>query len=461
MLRLNSLTDSLRESDASEVIDATHVGFRLGKEPADPAVDSERAASRVLGERCGLVRNCHRASWKPGLPVLSLFAATGPVRAGGHDFSERPVGSGSATTPEQARIAAISEVVERYAAMAPVQPHDIVNAPFREVSDIAIEPERFAQLSPPRGRERSAFVDVPVEWVWGYSLSNNAAALVPAALVHLSRRRPPNAPDFPGTSGFASHSSLPHAVLAGLLEVLERDALAIAWRQRHPLHAIDIPESDELAGMAPLFANTDAIPAAYLVPSDAPVPVVFATLTSDAQYPFAATGAACRPSLASAVQKALLEAGQSMSWMRIRGASAQEPLDGPRARAAFYARRSGAARLHLELTRCATSAEGVQTNRQVASEAVFGSHGAISLLSSLVSQLREDGREVIVAELTPPDAGSAGFRVVRVLVPGALDACADPAQRTVGDERLDTVGVKLGLPTLRYAEVNTLPFPLG
>jgi ribosomal protein S12 methylthiotransferase accessory factor len=84
-------------------------------------------------------------------------------------------------------------------------------------------------------------------------------------------------------------------------------------------------------------------------------------------------------------------------------------------------------------------------------------------LAGLTNELSKVGLEVLVLDLTPADVADAGYHVVRVVVPGAMDINFDARYPRLGSPRLYDLPVKLGLRSspLGESELNPLPVPLA
>jgi ribosomal protein S12 methylthiotransferase accessory factor len=448
--------------DSSLGLSGPRPGLHLGPTIADPSGVAKAAVEALLGDRFGLIRDCRRIPWVPGLPEVHLFAARGPRRIPGWKFLSPPDGTGVSVDPAAARLAAVGEAVERYCAMAPVDLSRIVTAAFRDLGDDAIDPDRFARLSDRQYRRYPRLDrlthDKVIEWSWSFSLTRRRAVLLPAALVHFSRGgRAPNdyLPEL-GSSGFAAHVSLTHGVLAGLQEVLERDALTIAWQNRLPFVPLDPSGTDAQELISGPLGQCRARFALYRIPSDSPLPVVMALARSGDSAPHAAVGCACRPDARQAAVKALYEASQILYRV-----TAQSPVRPPRIRgfddhSALYATADGARLLdrHLVIEPAA---------EPLAEMPALASANVEDALAETVAVLASRGSEVLVSDLTTADVASAGFRVIRVVVPGAVDMCADARFPRLGGSRLYDVPVGLGLRPEPLAEtsLNLLPVPLA
>lgn len=422
------------------------------------------APERVLGSRVGIVASCRDVSppaWAGASPRLWKFAAAGPRRIPGWRFRHPAAGVGVATAAEPARIAAVAETVERYCSMAPANPHLLVRAPAADLPEV-VAPQAFALPSPAQRRRLPQVAapdrDRPIDWCPAASLTRSAVAWVPAGLVHFSlAARPPN--HFVGeltSTGVAAHVCPTRAVLAGLCEVLERDAVAIAWHARLPLERVDLGGSEAAAVAAGPLATAGARVEVFRVPSDAPFPVLLAVGWRP-QAPHAAVGAACRPDPGQAAVKAVCEVAQLLDDLALRPSHHPGRIRELRDHAAFYASADGAALLRRAITTTPGPPRPLR-------EWPATHPGRVDRqLDAAVAALAAQRREVLVAELSTADAATAGFRVVRVLVPGALDLSGDPRRARLGAPRLYDLPVRLGLRAtpLGEAHLNRLPVPLA
>jgi ribosomal protein S12 methylthiotransferase accessory factor len=142
---------------------------------------------------------------------------------------------GKGITIHQSRASAIMEAIERYCAQ--IFPHSrVIHASYEEVEKYAIHPSSFSlpKLIPPKCwycMERGFrcfhdLNDVCYEWTWGFSLIRRKPVLVPASLVYYPyMSRSGVSFMFNDTGGLASGNTLEEAILSGLAEVVERDAL--------------------------------------------------------------------------------------------------------------------------------------------------------------------------------------------------------------------------------------------
>ncbi|WP_170322678.1 TOMM precursor leader peptide-binding protein [Acrocarpospora macrocephala] len=82
--------------------------------------------------------------------------------------------------------------------------------------------------------------DLPMHWVWGYSLRDKREVLVPEQLVYyLDQRADERLFVQECSNGCASGACLEEAILYGLLELIERDAFLLSWFGKARMAEID------------------------------------------------------------------------------------------------------------------------------------------------------------------------------------------------------------------------------
>jgi ribosomal protein S12 methylthiotransferase accessory factor len=421
--------------------------FELPTEPEDP---------RVF---CFVTESADIARFRTGLVKSSRF------------------GCGVGLTRAWAAGAAIGEAVERYSAA--VYDHTRVRfASFAELDEEAVPPESFALYSPGqyaafqaagRTAEQGGYEpftrDTQTGWVRGLNLTTGRPVLVPAPFVYLPYRYRPGEPYIVDSisSGCAAGRSRADATLKALYEVVERDAISIAWYNRLSLPRIEL-EGDDALGR--LFRERFACPQFRytLVDStlDLPIPTFIGFLTYEPTGTLCAS--ATRLSPLEAATKTLLEAAQGvLAWKR-------ELLYGPPERfqpdfsdvvdfnqhSKVYMRPG--MRRHLEflwgsgdpplpLDRLPNRASGDPE----------------ADLRTSVRLLAGRGLEVIAVDITSEDVLQAGYHVVRVVIPGVQVLNARHDSPLLGGRRLYDVPVEIGRRErpLREDELNLFlhPYP--
>jgi thiazole/oxazole-forming peptide maturase SagD family component len=238
-----------------------------------------------------------------GLPVVQAVrpAALSEVTSLGRGFSKA-----------EAALGAVMEALERYFGET-IAEERIFLATADELEnadglfDNLLVPER-------RGNWR----DREIPWVAGLDVAKGAMHPVPLELVHTCYSEPPPPHDglfLRTTTGLACHTSAGEALLHGLLECIERDAIARAFATHGFFDRMRIASSglgervDHILSIAGAHGISFAL---WLAPSPAGVPVVWCqTIETGPGEPVLALpteGHAAGPNLESAASSAMLEA---------------------------------------------------------------------------------------------------------------------------------------------------------
>ncbi|HEX2094199.1 MAG TPA: TOMM precursor leader peptide-binding protein [Longimicrobiaceae bacterium] len=437
--------------------------------PPDPA---------VYDPLVGIVRACSELPHDVGAPGLFCFVseATHSARFGNGTPECARYGCGVALTRERAAGAAMGEAIERYCA-AMYDPALLQRASFGELEEEAVPPEAFALFSSGQyaefaagvGRDRAGLPrpfgrDARTTWVHGFSLTRSRAVLVPAPLVYLPYRYAADETWLSdgASTGLACSRRRDEATLRALCEVVERDAMAIVWHNFLALPRIALDPADALGVF---HRERLALPGARCVlvsaTLDVPIPTVLAALLDEEGGTF--IGTATRPDPMEAVQKAILEATQARvtcRWEEAAG-SGRRYADDFRDVVEF----SDHARIYTHPEMRPHAEFLWSSDREVSLEDVpWLASGDVSRdLGSCVEMLRAVGLEVIAVDITSEDVRSAGYRVVRVVVPGMQSLAARHDSPRLGGRRLREVPVRMGLRArpLEEEEMNRSvhPFP--
>ena len=391
-------------------------------------------------------------------PVLGPIAHLGPMP--GRHTETRPVFSstyfltprhgvehrgftracaGKGRTLEQARMGALAEAIER---LSSVYQGDeaVVRASVAALGSEAIHPDElqlFGRAQRASGGRNSGRHSAPppldgrteIMWTPAWSLTHECRRYLPLAYCYSDVPAECMAYCRPSSNGTAAGTCLEEAILQGLLELVERDAVAMWWYGR-----IRRPAARISSTLAPYFDELRAEYAALGwriwtldLTHDLGLPVVTAVAAHERSERFA-LGFGCHPEADLAVSRALTELNQVFDPERM----ASSPWDGMEA--------SKLACLHPD-----ASASPVRP-----------APGLTSLdlrdhIMTWVGRLSERGLETIVIDKTRPDLE---LSVAQVVVPGLRHVWP-----RLGPGRLYTVPVELGwlAEPLREDQLNPLP----
>ena len=304
-----------------------------------------------------------------------------------------------------AQISAVMEAAEYAIAEAPQTPQCILS--IAEARAAGHETLDVTHLMP-----RGMAIDEaqPIRWVEGFALETGTMVLVPYDAVVLGT--PPR--DLPGlsqsTNGIAAGTRLSGALLHGLCEVVERDAVCL-WGYKSDAAAKATAVSPASFGDATVDALAEKIARAgyrlrlFDQTSNIGVPVIYAVLSpadgADRHFDVA-TGASCHPVAAVAARRAIVEAAQTRIT-NIAGAR-DDIVEGE---------------YELELGRSiAVLTEDTPATRPAPAGLPAGT-GEAELIAALQAWLSKAGLRRIV--VIPLGGEQMGINVAKIYVPGLED----------------------------------------
>ena len=179
-------------------------------------------------------------------------------------------GAGVGTTPEEAEFGAICEAIERYSCLT-VGDEPFVLAAYAELDPATtLRPEACLLYSERQyarrteiNRRGAAFDIVPepfdehtrIAWTGVWSLSANRFKLVPSTYLFYYFPQTSGPYCWADSNGCAAGASLADAVTRGLLELIERDCVALWWynRLRRPGFRLDVVGEGDLTGVTEAY----------------------------------------------------------------------------------------------------------------------------------------------------------------------------------------------------------------
>jgi len=374
-----------------------------------------------------------------------------------------PVGVGVASDETEASTAALAEALERYSVYA-WRDEQFVWAAQGELDGSVLDLHRLPRCSereqehplcdwrPPRS-------DVPLRWVRGLSLTTGRQVLLPAVMVYLGISGGPGERfAFANSTGCACHPSLTRALITGLCEVIERDAVALTWLQRLPLPKIEFDRlPDRLRPY--VVRQSDAYFERHFfdATTDLGVPTIYAVETARSESRVS-TLVACATDVdpARAIAKTVCDLSShrlavelerplpSDPWTFVKSFEGCTFMSRPEQRRAFRfllgsPRRRRLSDIHVP--------EGLSDER--------------TQLAWLLKRLASCGMEVYAVDLSPDEAFAVGLSVVRILVPNLMPVSFRLPIRYLAHPRLFEAPRAMGYPVYPEEEVNAWPQPFG
>lgn len=373
-----------------------------------------RRLTDLVSARTGLVRSVApvpRPATEPDPP--RIFNAT----LSHFDFRRAPsierLATGKGATDEDARLAAIAEAVERYSGWNGRR-ESFRQDTFREIGADAIAPREFGLYADSQyGRAgfpyRPFDAGRPIAWVQGTELPERRPVWLPAELVYLNYYEDRLVP--PDSTGMAAGPDLEHAILAGIYEVVERDAFTVTWLARRAAdRAEELVSGAVERSIIRHYARSGVETRLYRLDSAVPIAVMMA-LAEDktGRGPAAAVGLGCHLDPAVAARKALFELCQVRPGVSVeagRRLARPEDVRTLEDHAAYYALPERLA----EFAFLDSGAMADGTNR---------SSGVVSRdLAFSAAALAEKGCRTAYVDITAPELADFPIRVARVLVTG-------------------------------------------
>ena len=431
--------------------------------PATPVADALLRLEQAVSPLVGIVRVAPAIMWAADEPRLHAFACR--LASATRTTGAATVEYAGSAHPQigRARAASIGEALERYAAT--FVPDGLQTASAAELGDRAVAPESFALFHDRQHVPGFPFApftqSTRLSFVEGCSLADGRPAFLPAQLVylHYGRSEPPIG--YPTSNGLACGPTLAEAVLAALLEVVERDAMMLVWANRLSLPrltCLDDPVVRALDEQAfePTGLRHTAIDTSVFFGVPAAIGVVHG---ADGDPAAIGIGGGCAPTVGDAWRTCVAEAFAVHRWLRGLLADAPRPLE----RVEDVRSLEDHTLFHGIPERAGELAFLEASHAERSTTDVPGLAGATpgELVAELVRRLGEKGVSAYAVDVTSPDVEELGMKVARVVTPQlcALDVFGAAPYR--GGERLYRAAFEAGLvdAPLTYDELNPLPHP--
>ncbi len=357
-------------------------------------------------------------------------------------------GSGSGITRSESTLRALAETLERYSSCI-YDDRQFLWATAADLGGEALDLDTLPRCSDteyahPRCPVVPPDKHAPIRWVRGINLHDGRVAWIPAVLCYLNIPALARAERFcmPISTGCAAHTSIEDALLSGLCEVLERDAVTLTWLQRLPLPRIDAAAVDTGSLQTHFFdATTDlGIPTIYCV-QQAP------------HNPKLTTVVGCDTAL---------DPARSIEKLHREVASCRIALQAPRATATerdeFHSVYDGA--MH---TGSAAGREAFDFLLNSTRSRPLESMPRLTpgTLRGVLGRLKERGMEAYAVDLSTDEAIRVGMRVVRVIVPEAMPLSFSYRARFLGSPRLYEAPKRMGYAAKSEANLNPWPQPFA
>lgn len=417
----------------------------------------------------GLLAGVPVSQGSPGLPkVAHRSALLGNVAAVWPELTERGYSrvklhaGGSGLNDDDALIPAIAEGLERYS-MGCVRDRQLIVASAEELGNKALDLNSIPKCSETELENSKcplglAAKNVPIRWVRGVSLSDFREVYIPAVMVfsHLGGLQASERFWLPISTGCAAHVEFRQALVNGLCEVIERDAISIVWLQKLPLRRLSdaVVRNDLFYLEHCLDASGEFTYHIFDATLDVGVPTLYGLQVAPHNAPVRQVVAcATAPSRGTALTKVLRDLvliRQSLAHQRPTPSNFEdfkELMHG----ATFMADEKRSEQFDFLLKSNSLSSD--RENKDAPPEC--------DELSWILGKLFDCSLEAFAVDISTDEAIRVGMRVVRTLVPGLQPLSFSHSARFLGTSRLYTAPVRLGHPSHPEEQLNHYPQPFA
>ncbi|WP_155368215.1 YcaO-like family protein [Catellatospora vulcania] len=396
-----------------------------------------------------------------GLDRLSHVVASSGDSHTGHHGGSPQLGTGRGFDAGLATTVAIAEAAERYVGSYPDA--DTVRATAAELPGAVLDLTGLprcsdAEYAHPDCHLVPADPGTEIRWMRGTDLMSGEPTWVPAVMACYGLHpEPAERFVFQISTGYAVHVEPQRALLGGLMEVIERDAIAVTWLRRLRLPLLGP------AGFSPavrylldhgrrrfldnvLFnATTDlGIPTVYVL-QQAPHDAEAANLV----------GAATGRTLADAAEKALIE----IANIRQLFPHGTAPVDGDtRFTDIMDGARYMAVAQRAEAFGFLTEDLAHRPTSDSCLELPADPHQATSVV---LEQLRRLGAQAVCVDRTSAELRRVGLVALTVVVPRLQPMSLNPLAQFRAHPRLNEAPAAMGVPASPEQEQNPWPQPFA
>lgn len=373
------------------------------------------------------------------------------------------LGAGAGLDQDEALCPALAEALERYSTCI-FRQEQFIRATANELGGEALDLDTVPCCSPTElAHPKCPLVrpdkTKPIRWVRGISLFDGRICYIPAIMAysHAGIATPAERFWLPTSTGCAAHVSYERALLSGLYEVVERDAISSVWLQRIALPRIEIdfwPADAAAYGERYKSASSDLEYCFFDATTDLGVPTVYG-LQIAAHDKAATTLVSCATgtSGAQALAKVMRDMAAYRLAFRVPRSIPEswddfsDLLDG----ATYMARREQASAFDF--------LKNSKTRIPLSEMRAYKDEGAA--FQRLMARMIQKQLDAYVVDISTDEAIRAEMRVVRVIVNGLQPLSFRYRARFLGHERLYKAPGLFGHPAFSEAEVNAWPQPFA
>jgi len=401
-------------------------------------------------------------------------------------------GTGCTARPDQSKVVAVLEAIERYAGLYPRRKRTMVQASYQQLiqqGEAVLDPATLGLHTPEQYEQHKDHTndqmipyhhDLICRWVWGYSFQQRSPLLVPEHCAYYGVPVSEENPQFvfDASNGCALGNCLEEAIFHGVLEVVERDAFLLMWYAQLGVPRLDLRSVEDVTIrmlVQHIEYRSNYTLHAFDITLDHTIPCI-CVLGVDEQdregMPKVYVAAGSHPHPEQALLKALREFAMFLAVPRymdqeqrtealklLADASLVQTIDD---HPLVYFLPEAFERLHFLY-----HTPRVHTFQQAFPDFYRYPSENLDLrddLESLIDFYGKRGTDIIVIDQTAPEHQSCGLHCVKILMPGLLPMTFGQENRRItGLERLYRIPFTLGYQDhpLTDAEINPHPHPFS
>lgn len=415
--------------------------------------EQETILDEFVSSRLGIVQNLYELTREPDAPDIFNYVSEVCDTSQFHFQQGGKVSTGLGITRFHARTAAVGECLERYAAGLYDRDKDVLLAAWKEMTAQglrAVHPEDFGFYSEKQYQSHTYLnrftENTRIGWTKAICLTDkNAEVWLPASCVFLPYKYMDGETQISSqiSTGLAASFDQDAAVMGGICEIVEREAVMLTWLHNLPCPELSFSPNCWFSKVfEQRFARSGFEYYLCQAPSDLGLHTVFAMMV-DKGRKVISTGSSTKPDAQSAALKALLETAQVRELL----------LSIPKERTP--------PQFHLETYQHLPLDEDLLTFfTSGCTRHADGKEQPLSL-DELLLNCTKAGIDVYMADLTTPDLADAGLKVVRAVMPQAVRLYREFELPFLGGRRLYEAPQKLGCTALHEEQLRLKPHPFG
>ncbi|MGD8167295.1 YcaO-like family protein [Herbiconiux sp. P16] len=372
-------------------------------------------------------------------------------------------GGGGGTDPAMARAISMIEAVERYSNCVP--PKNLRWATQRDLGLESLDLRTMPRCSKtefehPKCQTLPYDIDDKIRWVRGWSFRQAEPRWIPAVSVwlHLSPQARGERFTLPISTGSAAHTDLAKAVVNGLCEVVERDAISLTWLQMLPLPEIDFSDAPPDVKLTVESANSGAtIHRFFDATTDVGIPTIYCVDTAP-QSTSMRHVVMCATDLDPG--RAVIKIAREIASSRIALEHGQHaPMEVDDFVDVFHgAQYMGHADRSMAFDFLLRQPREVRKFGDIPS---FADLTPESELRLVLARLESVSASAFAVDITTSEARSVGIHVVKTIIPELMPLSFAHRSRFLAHPRLFEAPLKLGYHSREEHHLNPFPQPFA